>query len=144
VILAGRRINDTMGEWIADELARGGGARSSRTLVLGVTFKENVPDLRNSKVVDVIKGLRDRGHEVVIHDPMANPAETREEYGLDLDPNALAGRYDLVVCAVAHDSYRAMDAAAVEALVVPGGVVADLKGIWRDIALDPAVTRWSL
>ncbi len=144
VILAGREINDGMGPWIAHELDSRLGKRPARALVMGVTFKEDVPDIRNSKVVDVIAGLREHGHEVSIHDPLADRAEARREYGLELDEAALDRSYDLVLCAVAHHSYREMEDSAIEALVAEGGIVADLKGIWRHRKLDPRVARWSL
>ena len=89
VILAGRRINDQMGLYVADQVARmlarqRRERRAARILVLGLTFKENVPDLRNSKVIDVVRGLRDWGHEVVVHDPLADHGEARHEYGVEL------------------------------------------------------------
>jgi UDP-N-acetyl-D-galactosamine dehydrogenase len=144
VILAGRDTNDGMGDWIAGQIDGETGGKAGSALVLGVTFKENVPDLRNSKVVDVVNGLTARGHKVTVHDPVADPAHARREYGFELDADALGRSYDLVVCAVTHDAYRAMDAGAIEALVAPGGLVADLKGIWRDTPLDRGIGRWSL
>src|SRR4051794_34228214 len=85
VILAGRSINDGMGAWIADRLHERRGAAGT-ALVMGLTFKENVPDLRNSKVVDLVRRLESHGHQVTIHDPLADSAEARDEYGLDLAP----------------------------------------------------------
>jgi UDP-N-acetyl-D-galactosamine dehydrogenase len=144
VVLAGRRINDAMGAYVGaqvDARVKGPG----RILVLGLTFKENVPDLRNTRVVDVVAELRARGHTVDIHDPLADPAEAKEEYGFDLVPS-LAGAppYDAVVAAVAHADYRAMDAAAVAALLTRDGLVADIKGVWRDLALPDGIRRWGL
>jgi UDP-N-acetyl-D-galactosamine dehydrogenase len=144
VILAGRDINDGMGDWIAAELHGQRKGQAGSALVLGVTFKENVPDIRNSKVVDLIRGLRTRGHEVKVHDPLADSTELLAEYGLQLDAAALDGTHDLVVCAVPHEAYRAMDEAAIEKLLEPGGMVADLKGIWRERTLGDGFTRWSL
>lgn len=144
VILAGRKINDSMGDWIAGELHARAGGEPGRALVMGITFKENVPDIRNSKVIDIVRGLAGRGHAVVVHDPLADAAETSHEYGVELQPGALAGRYDLVVCAVAHDAYRALDDAAIARLVNEGGLLADLKGLWRDRTLAGVPARWSL
>jgi UDP-N-acetyl-D-galactosamine dehydrogenase len=143
VILAGRGINDGMGHWIADKLHDKRGAKAGTVLVMGVTFKENVPDIRNSKVVDVVRRLQWLGHNVTVHDPEADCAETHHEYGLALNPNALMASYDIVLCAVPHDAYRQIDDALLERLVNQGGVLADLKGIWRDRALN-GVQRWSL
>ncbi|MGQ0590687.1 MAG: nucleotide sugar dehydrogenase [Sphingosinicella sp.] len=143
VILAGRSTNDGMGGWIAESLHAHRGCSGS-ALVLGLTFKENVPDLRNSRVVDVIDRLGQLGHEVTVHDPRADPAEARERYGIALDSDALARPYDLVLVAVPHAEYGAMDAQDVGRLVNKGGCVADLKGIWRTMVLGPNVDRWSL
>lgn len=142
VILAGRSINDHMGHWVADQMhARLG--RTGRALVMGLTFKENVPDLRNSKVVDVIARLQALGHEVTVHDPLADPAEAQHEYALELDARALEGRYDLVVLAVPHQAYGELDERAIAALVADDGLLADLKNLYGDRAL-PGVRRWSL
>jgi UDP-N-acetyl-D-glucosamine/UDP-N-acetyl-D-galactosamine dehydrogenase len=143
VILAGREINDGMGDWIAAELDRAQGGPGT-VLVLGLTFKENVPDLRNSKVVDVVEGLRARGHDVTVHDPMADAGDARREYDLELDPRALGRAYDLVVCAVPHQAYREMADTAIEELVSGDGLLADLKGVWRDRRFGRAIRRWSL
>lgn len=144
VILAGRSINNRMGFWISDTLHAHRGGRTGTVLVLGLTFKEDVPDLRNSRVIDVISRLRELGHSVTSHDPRADRDAARQEFGIELDPNALEGKYDLVVAAVAHDEYRMMDAHQVETLVAPEGTLADLTGIWRRQQIDPAVDRWTL
>jgi UDP-N-acetyl-D-galactosamine dehydrogenase len=144
VILSGRSTNDGMGAWVADQLHAVLGGKPGSALVLGLTFKENVPDLRNSRVVDVIERLTQLGHQVTIHDPRAVPEEARHEYGLELDPGALQRRYGLVLAAVPHDEYSAMDTAAIAALVEEGGLVADLKGIWRGRGLGESVRYWSL
>jgi UDP-N-acetyl-D-galactosamine dehydrogenase len=142
VILAGRSINDGMGAWVADQVhARRGGP--GRVLVMGFTFKENVPDLRNTKVIDVVRRLSALGHEVTVHDPLSDPAEARHEYDLELSPDALSGRYDIVLVAVAHEEYRALPDETVAGLVAAGGLLADLKNIYagRDF---PGIKRWSL
>lgn len=143
VILAGRDTNDGMGGWVAGQLAALCPAKGE-ALVLGLTFKENVPDLRNSRVIDVIVDLKAAGFAVAVHDPFADAAEALEEYNLTLDPEAVTRSYDLVVAAVAHDSYAALSADQIAALVRPGGCVADLKGIWRKAALRPDIRRWTL
>jgi len=143
VILAGRGINDGMGSWVADKLHGKRGARAGTVLIMGVTFKENVPDIRNSKVIDVVRRLQWLGHNVTVHDPLADAYETHHEYGLALNPNALMSSYDVVLCAVPHDAYRQIDDAVLVRLVNQGGVLADLKGIWRDRDL-PIAQRWSL
>jgi UDP-N-acetyl-D-galactosamine dehydrogenase len=144
VVLAGRSINDGMSSWIADEIHSRRGAKAGSVLVLGLTFKEDVPDLRNSKVADLVARLRWLGHRVTVHDPLADAAEAQHEYGLTLDPDALASRYDIVVAAVPHAGYREMDAAAIAGLAAEGGLVADLKGMWRHLAFDNGLDRWSL
>jgi UDP-N-acetyl-D-glucosamine/UDP-N-acetyl-D-galactosamine dehydrogenase len=143
VILAGRNINDSMGATVADAV-HSCMRRTGRVLVLGLTFKEDVPDLRNSKVVDVIERLRWIGHDVSVHDPLALPDEAMHEYGIALDAAALDRRYDAIVAAVPHESYRAMSPEQIAALLVPGGLVADIKGIWRHLALDAGLQRWQL
>jgi UDP-N-acetyl-D-galactosamine dehydrogenase len=143
VILAGRSINDRMGAWVADQLHQRRGGRPGAALVMGLTFKENVPDLRNSKVIDVIRRLEELGHEVTVHDPHADPAEARHEYGLELSENALEGRYDLVVVAVPHAAYGELPDSRLERLAGQGGLVADLKNLYARRGLR-GVERWSL
>ncbi len=144
VILAGRGINDGMGHWMADRIHDERGAKAGSVLMLGITFKENVPDIRNSKVIDVINRLKWLGHTVEVHDPLAYPEEVTHEYGLTLSPALGGKRYDTVMFAVPHDEYSNMDAKAIEALLNPGGLVADIKGVWREKSLDPSFKRWSL
>ena len=142
VILAGRETNDGMGAWIADVLHERR-KKAGKALVLGLTFKENVPDLRNSRSVDVVRRLQWLGHEVAVADPLADPAEVEREHGLEL--TALNGeRYDLVVGAVAHREYRELPDGRIEAMVAPGGTLADLKDMWRERALSPEIDRWAL
>ena len=144
VILAGRSINDGMGAWVADQLHARRGGKPGSALVLGLTFKEDVPDLRNSKVVDVIRRLETLGHLVTVHDPLADGSEAAHEYGLALVPEALESRYDLVLAAVPHADYRAMTGEAIRALATEGALIADLKGMWRGLALPGDVDRWTL
>jgi UDP-N-acetyl-D-galactosamine dehydrogenase len=108
--------------------------------VLGLTFKENLPDLRNSKVVDLVHGLQARGHAVDVHDPHADAAEAKSSYGLSLLPALPNGAaYDCLVGAVPHATYREFN---FEGVVKPGGLVADIKGLWRDVALPEGLRRW--
>ncbi len=144
IILAGRRINDGMGPWIASQI---GGLvdPGARILILGLTFKENVPDLRNSKVVDVIRGLRDQGLTVDVHDPHADPAEAAHEYGETLIPSLDGlGGYDCIIGAVPHASYLAFPDETFEVLLKPGGLVADVKALWRGRTLPRGLRLWRL
>ena len=131
VIPAARSVNDDMARWIADTLHLTLKRRSLRVLILGVTFKEDVPDLRNSKVGDIVKRFWFHGHSVTVHDPYADPAEAERDYGVHLDPEALDQRYDLVVAAVSHRFYREMDDATLAGLVEEDGLFADVKGVFR-------------
>jgi UDP-N-acetyl-D-galactosamine dehydrogenase len=146
IILAGRRINDGMGDYLAARIAErspAAGGRPLRTLVLGLTFKENLPDLRNSKVVDLVAGLAARGHRVDVHDPHADAAEARASYDLSLLPALPNGAaYDCLVGAVPHEAYRRFDAQRFAGLVRTGGLVADIKGMWRSVALPNGLRRW--
>lgn len=142
VILAGRTINDGMGQWIADQLHDAVGGRS-RVLVLGLTFKENVPDLRNSRVIGLINRLRAHGHAVVCHDPRADPVEAEDHYGIALVSSLGKEQHDLVIGAVAHAEFQRWTPGEVEAVLAHRGLVADLKGIWRGMALRPDIRRWS-
>jgi UDP-N-acetyl-D-glucosamine/UDP-N-acetyl-D-galactosamine dehydrogenase len=142
VILAGRGTNDGMGVWIADSLHDRRG-KAGTALVLGLTFKENVPDLRNSRSFDLVRRLKWLGHEVAVADPLASPAEIEREHGLKVSEPG-GRRYDLVVGAVAHRQYRELADEGLAGLIAPGGTLADLKGMWRDRPLDPAIDRWTL
>ena len=131
-----------MGAWIADTLHARRGGQPGSALVLGLTFKENVPDLRNSRSFDLVHRLTELGHKVDVADPLVQPAELERDHGLALtDPEGR--RYDIVIGAVSHDQYRAMTGAELNALLAPGGTIADLKGIWRELALDPD-SVWTL
>jgi UDP-N-acetyl-D-glucosamine/UDP-N-acetyl-D-galactosamine dehydrogenase len=151
IILAGRRINDGMGSYIAGEIMRALAPPSGtapRLLLLGLTFKEDVPDLRNSKVVDLIEGLRRAGAVVTVHDPLANAAEAKALYGIDLlsdlSGDLSASGYDGLIAAVPHALYRDFAAADFKHLVRPDGLVADIKGIWRKQPLPDGLRRWQL
>jgi UDP-N-acetyl-D-glucosamine/UDP-N-acetyl-D-galactosamine dehydrogenase len=143
VILAGRGTNDSMGRWIADALHQHRGRKVGTALVLGVTFKENVPDLRNSRVFDLIERLRQLGHQVLVADPLCDPDELRASHGFELtDPMSTSA--DLVVAAVPHREYRDLSDEQIAGMTAPGGTLADIKGMWRERVLDGGFDRWSL
>ncbi|HAQ33071.1 MAG TPA: UDP-N-acetyl-D-mannosaminuronic acid dehydrogenase [Rhodospirillaceae bacterium] len=156
IILAGRRINDGMGGFIAERIDAAlrsedkDKGKTARILMLGLTFKENVPDLRNSKVIDVIRRLCELGHEVTVHDPLADAAQAKALYGVELYTEEDVfkaggnGAFDCVVGAVAHDLYGRLSAENFAQMVAPGGLVADIKGLWRHIDLPGGVRRWDL
>jgi UDP-N-acetyl-D-glucosamine/UDP-N-acetyl-D-galactosamine dehydrogenase len=149
VILAGRRINDGMGSYVADSVARvlskRGITNGARILVLGLTFKENVPDLRNSKVIDIVRDLETRGYEVDVHDGHADPEEAEEHYRVKLLPSLdNAGPYHCVIGAVAHREYAELPSAGLRGLLSADGLVADIKGMWRSLMLPPGIQRWQL
>jgi UDP-N-acetyl-D-glucosamine/UDP-N-acetyl-D-galactosamine dehydrogenase len=132
LILAARRINEGMSSHVTGELMKlmarhRIGVVGSRILVLGVTFKENCPDLRNTRVVEIVEALRSYHAEVDVHDPWADAAECRHEYGVDLLSDPAPGAYDAVVIAVAHQQFRALAGAGIRAFCKPGGVVYDVK-----------------
>lgn len=111
IILAGRRLNDSMGEYVASEVVKkmikqGIQIKGSNILVLGITFKENCPDVRNTKVVDVIRELKEYGTNITIYDPWANPEEVEHEYGLDIETKLPNGKFDAVVLAVSHKEFK--------------------------------------
>ncbi|MFW8636976.1 Vi polysaccharide biosynthesis UDP-N-acetylglucosamine C-6 dehydrogenase TviB [Cribrihabitans pelagius] len=132
ILLAGRRLNDGMGAYAAGEmvkamLKRGLALEGARVLVMGLTFKENCPDLRNTRVIDVVRGLEDYGLAVDVHDPHADPAEAQAEYGLPLVAEPGQGAYAGVVLAVGHDEFRQMGAEALRSFGAEGAVLYDLK-----------------
>ncbi len=142
VILAGRKTNDAMGEWIADQLHAERGAPGT-ALVLGLTFKEDVPDLRNSRSFDLVRRLTRLGHSVDIADPLVDPKELKHQHDLGLvEPGGRS--YDLVIGAVPHRAYRDLTDVQLVSLLNPDATLADVKGMWTERALDPAIRRWSL
>ncbi|MCZ6861240.1 MAG: nucleotide sugar dehydrogenase [Alphaproteobacteria bacterium] len=144
IILAGRRINDAMGTQIARRIHTAIG-KSGRVLVLGLTFKENVPDLRNSKIVDLVREMQTLGHEVDVADPLAALDEAEALYGIILRPNLEgASGFDAVIGAVPHEAYRTLDAGALGGLLAPDGLLADIKGMWRGVEMAEGVRRWQL
>ena len=114
-------------------------------MVLGLTFKENVPDLRNSKVADLISALKAHGHNVSVADPLADVAEAKHEYGLELlaQPTA-AAPYDMVIAAVGHREYKALTPAQIAGWLAPHGVIADFKGLWRGQKFPENLHYWQV
>ena len=134
IILAGRRLNDGMGAYVAERLVKAMLKRriqvdGARVLIMGLTFKENCPDLRNTRVVDVIAELQSYGVKIDVHDPWADGEEARQEYGLDLIDAPEPGAYDGVMVAVAHEEFYENGLAMIEASVKPDHVVYDLKNV---------------
>ena len=134
MILAGRRINDGMGKYIAEQTVKTmirtrGSLNGAVVNVLGLTFKENCPDLRNSKVVDIIRELKEYGITVNIHDPQADNHVANEHYGLSLTAWEHLPKADAVVLAVAHREYLGMPIEALTASLQPGGSVIDVKAV---------------
>jgi UDP-N-acetyl-D-galactosamine dehydrogenase len=114
VILSGRRVNDNMGHFVANKVVKlmidkDYKIKGSKVLILGITFKENCPDFRNTKVVDIYYELKQFGIEVDIYDPWANPDDIKEEYNIDLVSEIKGTRYEAVIVAVAHDEFRSID-----------------------------------
>ena len=134
VILAGRRINDAMGGYVARELVkemirRGVQAKGARVLVMGLTFKENTPDLRNTRVIDIVRELADFGASVDVCDPWISFEAARAEHGIELVAAPEAGAYDGIVLAVAHRQFAALGADAIRAYGKPGAVLFDVKAM---------------
>jgi len=134
VILAGRRINDGMGAYVATRVVRLMTNKrlplvDGRVLVLGLAFKENCPDLRNTRVIDVVSELENYGLKVDVHDPWVDGAEAREEYGLDLIDTPPPGLFDAVVVAVGHREFALLGAAGIRAYGKPGAVLFDVKSL---------------
>ena len=141
MILAGRRINDNMGIYVAQQVAqlmigRRIQVKDARILVMGLTFKENCPDVRNSKIVDVVRELEKYGAKVDVYDPWADAAEALHEYQLRPVRRLKPGTYDAVVMGVAHDKFRSMGIAGVRALGRKGHVLYDIKYVFRADEVD--------
>ncbi|WP_411287921.1 nucleotide sugar dehydrogenase [Phenylobacterium sp.] len=141
VILAGRRINDGMGGYIARELVkemirRETGVKGARVLVMGLAFKENCPDLRNTRVIDIVQELTGYDARVDVWDPWIDAAEARREYGFDLIQAPQAGAYDAVVLAVAHQQFADLGPDTIRAFGKPGAVLFDVKAMLPKDAAD--------
>ncbi|MFL1895429.1 nucleotide sugar dehydrogenase [Aquimarina sp. 2-A2] len=134
IILAGRRLNDSMGQYVASEIIKlmvrkDHKIKGSKVLVLGITFKENCPDVRNTKAVDVIRQLKSFGTEVTIFDPWANPSEVMHEYGLETTQNLPNEKFDAVALTVAHDEYKKLD---LQSYLNTNGIIYDVKGCIKE------------
>ncbi len=133
MILAGRRINDNMAKFIAEQTIKmlirsNKQVYHSRVAILGFTFKENVPDLRNTKVIDIISELKTYGVDVVVNDPLADPDEALAHYGLEIKPLNTLGKADAVIVAVIHDEYKEMGLSAIAGICHDGSpIVIDIK-----------------
>jgi UDP-N-acetyl-D-galactosamine dehydrogenase len=150
VILAGRRINDGMGKFVADQTVKhlvrnGWQVKDAPIVVLGLTFKEDCPDLRNSRVIDVIRELQSYGAAVHVHDPVASNEEALHEYGVELAPWDRLPRAAAIVAAVAHRQFKARPAADYIEKLLPKGVIADIKGQFdRETLAQQHITHWRL
>ncbi len=144
VILAGRRINDGMAAYVAQQTVKkiiqaGGAVKGSKVIVLGLTFKENCADLRNSKVADLVKELEEFGCEVSVHDPLAKPQEAMHEYGITLTEwRTLPDNADALVAAVSHTEYTDQPIVQLLANLKPGGVFIDIKSAYSPAAIESA------
>lgn len=169
VILSGRRVNDAMGNYIAGRIHHkmspvSSYGKKSRVLILGFTFKENVPDCRNTKVIDLVRGLESYGHEVVIHDVVADKKEVSQHFNLDIE-NCLEALgfgqqlhvsggaslttssfkpFDCVVGAVAHDAYKHIGEEQFKNILTPNGLVADIKNMWSADVTPNGASYWKL
>jgi UDP-N-acetyl-D-galactosamine dehydrogenase len=137
VILSGRRVNDNMGLFVANKLVKlliqkGKKIGGAKTLMLGITFKENCPDIRNSRVVDIYRELRDFGMEVDVYDPWANKAEVKKEHGIDLVTD-LGAQYDAIVLTVAHQEFLNLPYASLKA---ENGIIFDIKSVLNRTLVD--------
>ena len=150
VILAGRRINDGMGKYIAEQTVKhmirnGAHVNGSRVDVLGLTFKEDCPDIRNTRVIDVINELKSYGIDVHVHDPVADVAEARHEYGIELEPWDTLPRADAIVVAVAHREFVARPLDDYIGKSAANACFIDVKGRFDLKALQRAgLTVWRL
>ncbi|HNA68619.1 MAG TPA: UDP binding domain-containing protein, partial [Rhodocyclaceae bacterium] len=146
----GRRINDSMGKYVAEETVKqmirsGQNIKGADVIVLGLTFKENCPDLRNSKVIDVIRELQSFGCNVHVHDPVAESAEAEHEYGVSLTSWDKLPKAGAMVAAVAHKEYAEMGVGALAEKIVSGGVFTDVKSFYDPAQLQAAgLSVWRL
>ena len=129
-----------MASWIAGRINMNL-SPSANILMLGITFKENVPDLRNSGAVGLIKALQNLGHKVSVCDPYAEPEDAFSQYSLRL-LNAPDGQYDCVIGAVSHQEYKKISGSDILNYMPKGGLLADIKGMWRDLDLPPTIKIW--
>lgn len=145
VILSGRATNEGMAKFIANRLNRLMDTDKKRILIMGLTFKENVPDLRNTKVIDLIGELKKLGFEISVHDPYADPKEAKKFYNIDL-LTTLEGLtpYDMILGCVPHREYKELNQDQLQNLTTDQGCIADLKAMWRGLTLEDQRQYWSL
>lgn len=132
IILAGRRLNDGMGAYVVTQLVKSMVKKKiqvegAKVLVLGLSFKENCPDIRNTRIIDIVKELEEYHIDVDVYDPWVNPIEAKSEYGITPVPTLNAQTYDAVILAVAHEQFKVMGADAIRALGKESHVLYDLK-----------------
>lgn len=150
VILAGRRINDGMAAFVAQQTVKqmidsGSSIKGAKVVVLGLTFKENCPDIRNSKVADLVRELQDYGCDILVHDPIADPVEAKHEYGLALTPWEKLPQAEAFVAAVSHHQYQDMPISDLLMKLNPGGVFIDVKSAYSNQAITKMGFRaWRL
>lgn len=138
IMSASRRLNDGMGAYVANQTIKcmnkkGVMVKDAKILILGVTFKENCPDIRNTKIVDIYQTLEEYTHNIIVYDPWANAADVKREYGVDITNTLTEKDFDAVILAVAHKEFLQLD---VRALAQPNGVVYDVKGILPKDVID--------
>ena len=131
IMMNSRRLNDGMGTYVAEQTIKcmnkkGVLVKDAKILILGITFKENCPDIRNTKGVDIYRSLEEYSHNIIVYDPWANPARVEKEYGITITSALPKERYDAVILAVAHNEFQNLD---VKALIKPNGVIYDVKGV---------------
>ncbi|WP_243318760.1 nucleotide sugar dehydrogenase [Geothrix paludis] len=149
VILAGRRINDTMGAYVAQKLVKlliqqQIPVKTAKVGILGLTFKENVHDIRNSKVPDIVEELRQFGVDPLVHDPLADHEATHEEYGIHLSPFETFHDLDALVFAVSHQAFLDGGPASLRACLKPTSVVVDVKSCFQPSDFPDPISYWSL
>jgi len=149
VILAGRRINSNVSAYLAERTMKmlscaGANLRTARVAICGLTFKENVPDLRNSRVPQIIDELREFGVEPMVHDPLGDPAEALVEYGIKLAEWSQLESLDAMIYAVSHDFYRDMGQETLLSHIRDGGVIVDVKSVLDPDAIPRDISYWSL
>jgi UDP-N-acetyl-D-galactosamine dehydrogenase len=136
IMMTSRRLNDTMGEYVAEQVIKlmnkkGVLVKDAKILILGVTFKENCPDIRNTKVVDIYKALKEYSNNITVYDPWANAAHVEEEYHVSITNTLPNDRYNVIILSVAHKEFLAID---LKAMLLENGLIYDVKGILpRDI-----------
>ncbi len=150
VILAGRKTNDGMGKYIAEQTVkqlakRGHAINGANVVILGLTFKEDCPDLRNSKVEDIIRELREYQCNIRVHDPMADPDEAMKEYGVELTPWDELGNAVAVILAVAHSAYKQLSPVQITSIMTENSIIMDVKAVLdRDLCKDGKADIWRL